>query len=72
MASDPCKGMLTRFPAGSPERAAQINACTEKKRAARVKTGMKARKTTSTDGTGGPKDGVWKGLADLAKNGLPS
>jgi hypothetical protein len=59
----------------SPERAAQIKACFDKKKAGRLKKSMKAPTTTtrpkSQEGTGGPNDPAWKGLADLAKNGLP-
>lgn len=75
MATDPCKGLLTKYPAGSPERAAQVKACFAQKKVGKVKSGIKKMPTTTTtksaEGTGGPNDPAWKGLADLAKNGLP-
>lgn len=74
MATDPCKGLLTKYPANSPERAAQVKACFAQKKAKQVKSGIAKAPTTTTQpksGNGGPNDPAWKGIADLAKNGLP-
>lgn len=74
-----------KFPPNSPQRAAAVKCMSENARAKQLKKiasaqakqqaknakGPLKKMPGSAAGTGSSKDPAWKGVADLAKNGLP-